>query len=63
MQAKTPLKIVSMVKIDGRWVNQDEVPAEKMRELVAQAMYRAGKRIGAEVHRGIRRPCEDQEGA
>lgn len=45
------LKIVSMVQIDGKWVNQDDVPAEKFAEIVAKVMERAGNSIGATVQK------------
>lgn len=46
-----PLKIVSMIKIDGKWVNQEEIPKEKLAEIVAKVMVRAGSAIGAKVQK------------
>lgn len=45
------LKIISMVKIDGQWVNQEEIPSKKMREILTKVMIRAGNSIGAKVHK------------
>ncbi|MGN0277507.1 MAG: hypothetical protein ACI4CZ_09970 [Hominisplanchenecus sp.] len=38
--------IVSLVKINGEWVNQDDVPPEQMAEIVEKVMKRAAERIG-----------------
>ena len=46
-----PLKIVSMIKIDGKWVHQEEIPKEKLAEIVAKVMERAGNSIGATVQK------------
>ena len=46
-----PLKIISMVKIDGKWVNQDEIPAEKLQEILTKVMVRAANTIGAKVQK------------
>lgn len=44
-------KIVSMIKINGEWVNQDDVPPDILSEAVEQAMSRAAAAIGFEVQR------------
>lgn len=46
-----PLKIISMVKIDGQWVNQDDIPPEKFKEIISKVMARAGNAIGAKVQK------------
>lgn len=46
-----PLKIISMVKIDGQWVNQDDVPDEKFQEILIKVMIRAANSIGAEIRK------------
>ena len=46
-----PLKIISMVKINNQWVNQDDIPPEKFQEILAKAMIRAGNAIGAKVQK------------
>lgn len=46
-----PLKVISMVKIDGQWVNQEEIPAEKFQEILTKVMIRAGNAIGAKVQK------------
>lgn len=46
-----PLKIISMVKIDGQWVNQDDIPPEKFQEIISKVMVRAGNAIGAKVQK------------
>lgn len=45
------LKIISMVKIDGQWVNQEEIPPQKMQEILEKTMLRAGNSIGAQVQK------------
>ena len=45
------LKIISMVKINGQWVNQDEVPTEEFQEVLTKAMIRAANAIGAKVQK------------
>lgn len=45
------LKIISMVKINGQWVNQDDVPEEVFQEILAKAMDRAANTIGAKVQK------------
>lgn len=46
-----PLKIISMVKINDKWVNQDDIPPEKLQEILTKVMIRAGNAIGAEVRK------------
>lgn len=43
--------IVSMVKINGVWVNQDDVPPEIMAGIVEQVIKRAASNIGFEAER------------
>lgn len=44
-------KIVSMIKINDEWVNQDDVPPDILNEAVEQAISRAAAAIGFEVKR------------
>lgn len=43
------MKIISMIKINGQWVNQDDIPPDKAKEIIATVMCRAGDIIGAKV--------------
>lgn len=45
---KKPI-IVSLVKINGEWVNQDDVPPEQMAEIVEKVIKRAAASIGFEA--------------
>lgn len=40
------LKIVAMVKINGQWVRQEDVPPEEFRKIVEKTMDRAMDSIG-----------------
>ncbi|WP_333813582.1 hypothetical protein [Muricomes intestini] len=40
------LKIVSMVKINGTWINQDDVPPEEFRELLEKKLEETMNNIG-----------------
>lgn len=42
-------KIVSMIPINGEWVNQDEIPCEVVRKIVENTVRRAALNIGFEV--------------
>lgn len=44
-------KIVSLIKINGEWVNQDDLPAELVREMVAKTIIGAANNIGFDVVR------------
>lgn len=41
-----PPKIISMVKINGEWVNQDLVPPEELKRIVADVVAKAAANIG-----------------
>lgn len=45
------LNIVSLVKINGQWVNQEKIPPQQFKEIVASVMARAGDAIGAKVQK------------
>lgn len=44
-------RIVSMIKINGEWINQDDVPPDILNEAVEQAISRAAAAIGFETKR------------
>lgn len=46
---KQPIKIVSMIKVNGEWVNQDDLPQEMVREIVEKTIIRAASNIGMTV--------------
>lgn len=41
--------IISEIEINGRWVNQDEIPNEKLQEILLKVMTRAANNIGRKV--------------
>lgn len=43
-----PLEVVSQIKINGDWVNQDEIPKEQFQKIIAQVLDQAMKNIGFE---------------
>lgn len=43
--------IISMIKINGEWMNQDDAPPEIVHQMVAQTIIRAAANIGFEVTR------------
>lgn len=45
------VKVISMVKVEGQWVNQDDIPAEKFQEMLTKVMIRAANSIGAKVRK------------
>lgn len=45
---KKPI-IVSEININGRWVNQDDLPKEMVRKIVFATIQRAAKNIGFQV--------------
>lgn len=47
------LKIISMIKIDGEWVKQEDIPHEKFQEILTKVMTRAGNAIGAKVQKTV----------
>ena len=40
------LEVVSMIKIGGVWVRQDELPREQLREILEKKLDTAMKHIG-----------------
>lgn len=47
--------IVSLVKINGEWVNQDDVPPEQMAEIVEGVIKRAAESIGFEATKVVKK--------
>ena len=47
-------RIISMIRINGTWVNQDDIPAEMVIEIVEKTMKRAASNIGFEVSLNIK---------
>ena len=45
------LNIVSLVKINGQWIDQEKVPPKQLQEMVASVLIRAGNAIGAKVQK------------
>lgn len=44
-------KIVSMIKVNGEWINQDDVPPDILNKAVEQAISRAAAAIGFDARR------------
>lgn len=44
-------KIISQIKINGEWVNQEDIPEEEARELIEKALRRAAANIGGRIER------------
>lgn len=42
------LKIVSMVKVNGTWVNQEDIPAEEFKEMLEKKLNETMQNIGFE---------------
>lgn len=43
------MRIISEIKIDGKWVNQDLLPKEMVERIVAETICRAGRTAGFET--------------
>ena len=43
---REPTRIISMIKINGEWVNQDDLPKETVRAIVQETITRAAENIG-----------------
>lgn len=41
--------IISKLKINGKWILQEEVPPETVHKMVEEVMIRAGRNIGFDV--------------
>lgn len=40
------MQIISEIKVNGRWVNQDQLPEEMVAKIVEETICRAGKAVG-----------------
>lgn len=43
------MQIISEIKVDGKWVNQDQLPEETVAQIVAETICRAGRNVGFET--------------
>ena len=43
------MQIISEFKVDGKWVNQDQLPEEVVAKIVAETICRAGRSVGFET--------------
>lgn len=43
------MQIISEIKVDGKWVNQDQLPEEMVAKIVADTICRAGRSVGFET--------------
>lgn len=43
------MQIISEIKVNGKWINQDQLPKEVVMQIVEETICRAGKTIGFEV--------------
>lgn len=41
--------IISMIKVNGEWINQDDLPPEFVQETVKKVLERAGNNIGLKL--------------
>ncbi len=39
-------KIISQIKINGEWINQEDIPAEVVQRIVERTIKRAAENIG-----------------
>ena len=46
------LNIVSMMKINGEWVNQEEIPPEKVKGIIQETFETACRNIGFQINKG-----------
>ncbi len=46
------LNIVSMMKINGEWVNQEEIPPEKVKGIIQETFEKACRNIGFQINKG-----------
>lgn len=42
------MKIISEIKVNGKWVNQDELPEEFVHETVEKTLSEAVRKVGFE---------------
>ena len=45
------MKIISEIKVNGVWVNQDTLPPEMVSKIIEETIMRAGRVAGFEVKR------------
>ena len=45
------MKIISEIKVNGVWVNQDTLPPEMVSKIIEETLMRAGRVAGFEVKR------------
>ena len=43
------MQIISEIKVNGKWVNQDLLPKETVAQIVSAVICRAGKHAGFET--------------
>ena len=43
------MQIISEIKVNGKWVNQDQLPEDMVAKIVAETIYRAGRTVGFET--------------
>lgn len=45
------MKIISQIKIDGKWVNQESIPKEKALEIIAETICMAVSNAGFAINK------------
>ena len=45
------MKIISEIKVDGKWVRQETLPPEMVSKIIEETLIRAGRVAGFEVKR------------
>lgn len=43
------MQIISEIKVNGKWINQDRLPEEMVAKIVEDTICRAGKAVGYET--------------
>ena len=43
------MQIISEIKVNGKWVNQDQLPEEMVAKIVGETICRAGRAVGFET--------------
>ena len=43
------MQIISEIKVNGKWVNQDQLPEDMVAKIVAETICRAGRTVGFET--------------
>lgn len=49
------MKIISMLYIDGKWIEQEKIPEKEQDKIIQDTMKRAGMSIGAELQTDLQR--------